>query len=700
MAASLDSVFQRLDETSPVELLMLGCNPNQANQFAIALRNAGQAVHVETAETEPALLQLLETEPGDLVAVNADSRQLPKQTAIDVVRAANPSTSIILLSRDPAALIGFAAEQDLRDVLQTDDTEHLAFVVQREHQNLLLRQELANLRHQLQESERRFDSLMGKSRDAIAYVHEGMHIDANAVYCEMFGIPDMEDIEGLPLMDLVAPDARQKFKKVLRNQANNDSFSAEVECQTTDGKIFDAVMEFSPAQLEGEPCTQIVIRDQSMQDELQARIDELANRDAQTHLFNRQAFMERLEDVLSSNSLPSGAGLVQVSINNFSELSDKSGIEQSDQLLASVAEILTHQIPDAHTLARFGDHDFIALIDRPEALTETAERCLGALNRHDFFDASGVLDAPTFSVGVAPCPDAARISAYELVNRSCRATKQAHEDVHDELVIFTEPPPEPSSEPYEADTSTVALIDHALQNDRFHLVYQAVVSLQGDTRESYAVYLRLIDQDGQEHSLENVWSQAQKSNRLAEIDRWVVRNAIKELARLRDEGKKINFQLLLSRDGIADESMLLWVCDCLREFKAKGAWLTFQFNEEDLRNNLQPALKLIDGLKKINCRIGINYNEESSSTETLLNRLPVDVVRLAAHFMDGLASNEQKQNKLNQLNARLQSDGYRTIATGVEDANTLAMLWNIGVNCIQGNFLSEPSDTITFEEDR
>jgi len=699
MAASLDSVFQRLDETSPVELLMLGCTPNQANQFAIALRNAGQAVHVETAETEPALAQLLETEPGDLVVVNGDSKQLPTQTAIDALRDANPATSIILLSRDPAGLIGFAADLDLRDVVKPDDMEHLAFVVRREHQNLLLRQELAQMRHQLQESERRFDSLMGKSRDAIAYVHEGMHIDANAVYCEMFGIPDMEDIEGLPLMDLVAQDARQKFKKVLRKQGNNESFSTEVECQTTDGKTFDAVMEFSPAQLEGEPCTQIVIRDQSMQAELQARIDELANRDAQTHLFNRQAFMERLEDALSGNGLPAGAGLMQVSINNFSELSDKSGIEQADRLLTKVAEILTEHTPEVHTLARFGDHDFIALIDRQEALTETAERCLSALNTRDFFDDSGILDAPTFSVGVAPCPDTGKISAYELVNRSCRATKQAYEDAPGELVIFTEPSPEPSSELNDADTSTVALIDHALENDQFHLVYQAVVSLQGDTRESYAVYLRLVDQDGQEHSLENVWDHAQKSNRLAEIDRWVVRNAIRELARLRDHGKKINFQLLLSPDGIADESMLLWVCDCLREFKAKGAWLTFQFNEKDLRNNLQPALKLIEGLKKINCRIGINHYEGNASDESLLQHLPVDIVRLTPQFMDGLAINEQKQNQLNQLNARLQSDGYRTVATGVEDANTLAMLWNIGVNCIQGNFLSEPSDTITFEED-
>jgi len=179
----------------------------------------------------------------------------------------------------------------------------------------------------------------------------------------------------------------------------------------------------------------------------------------------------------------------------------------------------------------------------------------------------------------------------------------------------------------------------------------------------------------------------------------VVRNAIKELVKLRDDGKKINFQLLLSGDGITDDSMLLWVCDCLREFRAKGAWLTFQFNEADLRNNLKPALKLIEGLKKINCRIGINHFDDTSSNATLLSHLPIDIVRLSPHFMEGLASNEQQQNHLNQLNGRLQAEGYRTIATGVEDANTLAILWNVGVNCIQGNFLAEPSETITFDED-
>ncbi len=35
----------------------------------------------------------------------------------------------------------------------------------------------------------------------------------------------------------------------------------------------------------------------------------------------------------------------------------------------------------------------------------------------------------------------------------------------------------------------------------------------------------------------------------------------------------MNFHVHLSRDGALDDSMLLWICDCLREFKVKGSWL-------------------------------------------------------------------------------------------------------------------------------
>ena len=699
MAANIDSVFQSLDNgNSPVELLMVGFSPNQANQCAIALRNAGQAVHIETAQGHGDLLQLLETEPGDLVIIDADNKDLPPQKAIDAVRNANPSAAIVLVSNEPTFLLELASEYEVRDVIGSLDPVHIAFVIRREHQTLLLRQEMARLRHKLQEAERRFDSLMGKSRDAVAYVHEGMHIHANAVYCEMFGIDEQEEVEGLPLMDLITPDARQAFKKALRTLERKDSFSTQIDCQDQNGRTFQALMEFSPAQVDGEPCTQIVIRDQSLHQELQARIDELTNRDPDTELFNRHAFMERLEGVLAAEEPQAGNGLVQVSIRNFAEMRDHAGIESADKLLKVVADILRQTLPSAHTVARFGDHDFVLLVTHADSLAEQGERCLAALRQHDFMENTGIVEAPEFSIGVTPCP-ADRISSHELIHRSCRATKQAHAggEGH-QLAIFNDENPAGAEDGSAEDHQTVELIDHALEHDQFQLMYQPIVSLQGDTRENYSVLVRLIGHDGNELPPDMFWAQARSANRLAEIDRWVVRSAIRELVKHRHDGKKINFHITLSREGFTDESMLLWVCDCLREFKAKGAWLAFQFNEQELRSNVPAAKKLIEGLKKINCRVAISHYQDATSSKTLLQHLPIDIIKLSPECMSSLANNAGKQDQLSEVNERLQKAGYQTIASGVEDANSLAILWNVGVNYIQGFFLQEPSTNISFED--
>jgi len=699
MAATPNSVFQSLDNgNSPLELLMLGCTANEANDCANTLRNNGQAVHIKSASNRSSLAQLLETEPCDLVIINTESKQLPLQHGIDAVREANPAVAIILMDSDPGSHLTFAAEQDIRDIVKKSDNQHLAFAVQREHHTLLLRQELSRVRHKLNETERRCDSLLGKSRDAIAYVHEGMHIRANAVYCSMFGIDEINDVEGLPIMDLIAPGARQDFKKILRNLEKHDSFETQVECLGNDGSQFSTIMEFSPTYVDEEPCTQILIADQSQHIELQERIDELTNHDPHTHLFNRNAFMERLEGVLNLESMPSHMGLVQISVNNFAELREHAGIKQADKLLHTVANTLKECAENAHTLARLGDHDFIILITESSSLTEIGERCLSILKNKDFVSATGVLDAPLFSVGVTNYPENNHISAHEILNRSCKATKQAVLETGHSIHIFNEAISLDTIEQPSLDPSVIDLIDHALENDGFRLMYQPIVSLQGDTRENYSVLLRLLDQNDEEHSPGEFWSHAEKTNRLVEIDRWVIRNAIRELVKHRHEGKKINFYVMISKQGITDESMLLWICDCLREFKAKGAWLTFQFSVLDLRSNVQAARGLIDGLKKINCRIAISNFASGPNSETLLKHLPIDVVKLSPEFMHHLANDEEQQNQLSEINTQLQASGIKTIASGVEDANSLAMLWNIGVNYIQGFFLQEPSSTINSDE--
>jgi diguanylate cyclase (GGDEF)-like protein len=459
-------------------------------------------------------------------------------------------------------------------------------------------------------------------------------------------------------------------------------------------------MEFSPAVIDGEECTQVMIRDQGQNLALEQRIEELTSKDPQTGFFNRQAFMERLEALVGNpGSAEQGHAVVQISISNYADMRESCGFDCTDRMLTEVASVLAATAARAHTISRFGDHDFMLLCDDEEPALEIAERCLHNLRGHAFKSTRDSLVKPSYAIGVTRVEKGAEITAHEVINRSCRATGIARSEGDNRVVFYNEQMPGDTNNLPEADAAVVKQIDHALANDGFRLKYQPIVSLQGDTRENYSVYLRLITEEGNELVPDVFLSPTRDPSRLAEIDRWVVRNAIRELASHRRNGKKIIFHIILSRAGIEDDSTLLWICDCLREFRAKGAWMVFQFRESDLRNAWQPARTLIDGLKKINCRIAVSNYVESDKGDDLLKHLDIDIVKLSPEFMRDLATNQSQQDKMNAINGKLQRDGYKTVASSVEDAGSLAILWNIGVNYIQGYFLQEPSSTITFEEE-
>lgn len=685
---------------TPVELLAVGCSLSVADGFANALRNQGQAAHLKTADTIAALEQQLSTDNCDLVVINADAEDVTPVEVIGKVRAQNPAARLLLVCERPADMRNLAVDLGLQDVIDISDEEHVALAIRREHETLMLRLEAARLKRQLDEAEERSNLLVRSSRDAIAYIHEGMYLNTNQAYLDMFGFEAAEEIDGLPIMDMIDADSRSAFKTALRKVSENGKHTEEFGCVTADGEGFSARMEFSPASIDGEECTQVMIRDQSQNLALQQRIEELTSKDAQTGFFNRQSFMERLESLMGdTQGREKGYALVQISITNYATMRETCGFGCAEQMLTEVAGVLAATATNAHTIARFGDHDFMIICEDQEPALEIAERCLQNLRNHAYKGIDEVPVKPAYSIGVTRADKGNEISAHELINRSCRATGIARSEGENRVVFYNDEIPGDTGHLAEADAAVVKMIDNALANDGFRLKYQPIVSLQGDTRENYSVFLRMIDDDGKEVVPDVFLSPAQDASRLAEIDRWVVRNAIRELASHRREGKKIIFYIILSRAGIEDDSMMLWIVDCLREFRAKGSWLVFQFRENDLRHALKPAKELISGLKKINCRIAVNNYSDVDSDDGLLKHLDVDVVKLPPEMMNGLATNAAQQDRMTHVNRRLQEDGYKTIASGVEDAGSLAILWNVGVNYIQGYFLQEPSSTIAFEEE-
>lgn len=692
MAVSADTMLRATEHgANTLSILVYGCSLSDTEGYVKALRNTGLAVHADRASTLSQLSDRLET-AYDFYLVNCEAAEDDCRVVLEQLRQASEHTPLLIITKDTAQHLPLAQEFSARDLIEPKDEARLQFVMQREFRDLVERRANSQLQGRLQEAEQRCSTLIHSSRDAIAYVHEGMHVGANPKYLEMFGFGDEDELEGLPLMDLVAPEERTRFKTVLRKISGNDiADSLEVGCVGGDGRTFRARMEFSPSQVDDEPCTQIVIRDQSQFQDLEDRIQELTNRDADTGLYNRAFLMERLESqVARLDEQHAPLKLLLLTVSNCNEICHSHGVELSESLLRTFSGRLEELCEGLGTLARFGDHDFALLMSGEPAGEEAAQKLLDGLT--SLSHENTPLVEPVFSIGVATSHHPLVISANDFVNRALRARHQAESEGGNRYVVYQ------SAEPVDADSGfdpgISALLDRAVDEDRLRLMYQPIVSLQGDARENYAVLLRLVNEQGQELHPKDFMESARESGRMVELDRWVIKHALEELSKQREQDRKVNFIITLSREALEDDQVLLWLCDCLREYRAKGAWLTIQIRKRDIRANLQAARATIESLKKINCRILVDAFDDGTSSDTLLRHLPIDIVKLKPALLEGLAGSSARQESLKQLNETLQERGVKTIALGVEDANTLAALWTVGVNYIQGHFVQPPSPSI------
>ncbi|PKL96076.1 MAG: PAS domain S-box protein, partial [Gammaproteobacteria bacterium HGW-Gammaproteobacteria-7] len=266
-------------------------------------------------------------------------------------------------------------------------SEHLNAVVAQEFAALAKRRSVRTLEAALRESDRRCDALIESSRDPIAYIHEGMHIRANDAYLEMFGYTDFADIEGLPILDMVASTNADEFKQLLRQHGKGEHTSRALFLNiiNADGETLDAKAEFASATYEGEACLQVVFRPHREDKKIAQELDELRQKDQVTGLYNRQHILHELETAVAdaANGSEDQCMLLLVP-DNYSALLGRIGLEQADALLANIAGKLASLLPEDATTARFTDHEFAILCRQcpPDKTQQLANDICEAFRAH------------------------------------------------------------------------------------------------------------------------------------------------------------------------------------------------------------------------------------------------------------------------------------------------------------------------------
>ncbi len=676
-----------------IRLLILEDSQNEAERIVSLFRNAGHATRVHRVTSLDDLNEALKS-TWDLCIAAPSSENLEPLTALQTIQRAARDISFIQLNEDNSAdLRTEMLEVGAQDSIPQSEDELLILVAKRELANLEERRQRRASEVALHEAEKRCQLLLDSSVDAIAYVHDGMHIYANRAYLQLFDYADHDEMEGMPMIDLIAAQDQNNFKDFLKHY-RSDEGNAELTCTgvTASADNFQASISFSPAYYDGEPCVQVVIRVAHDNAELEEKLREISSLDIVTGLYNRQHFLELL-DTAAERAVTAGqpASLAYIKIDHYAALQTDLGIAGIDLLLADLANILRQQLNQGSQIARFADDVFTVLI--PDVAPEQSQVELLALMKKteaQLFDINGRTAQTSLTVGVAGLNEKTS-KATDVLKRAHNCADQATQT--NTLKIYN-PADEIAAAANRGDI--IAMLQQALENNSFKLLFQPIISLRGDTDELYEVLLRLVNPQGEEVPPNDFINAAISAGFAEKIDRWVLLNAIKLLTEHRSKGNKTRFFIHLSSASIQDPSLLPWLSVALKASRLPADSIILQIRETDAVAYLTQAKQLTQGLHQLHCQVALGQFGCTLNPFNTLKHLDIDFVKIDGSFTKELSTVEN-QEALKETLAALHAQAKQSIVPFVESASVLSVLWQAGVNYIQGYYLQAPSKELNYD---
>lgn len=684
-------------EHSAIRLLLLEASQNEAERLVSLFRNAGRATRAQRL-TDPAGLDELLSQSWDLAILAPPSPELDSLSALRQLRRRVPQLAVIqrVPPDDPAAVLD-ALRLGARDGIASDNDEHLLLASLRELGNLAERHERRRLEQALAEAEQRCQLLLANAVEAVAYVHDGLHIHVNSAYVELLGYPSAEDLEITPLMDLIAAADQPALREAFR-QLRDDPSPRELDCRCVrqDGSTLGVRLRLTPAIYLDEPCVQLHLREERAApaaEALEEQLREVRFQDTLTGLLNRSRMLELLEDALERARLGAPASFAYLSIDRYPTLLAELGIGAMDELLVALAERLREHFGTLVTLSRFADDAFTALLPQAAdaSLDSAFERLLGRQERQPLTLAGRTL-AISYSIGVVSLDNHTK-SAGDLVDRAHRSARQVAQRGGNACKRY-----DPQEELAAAANrgNLVAMVKQALQQNGFRLLFQPVIGLRGSSHEYYEALLRLVNPQGEEVSPAEFARTARDSGLSGQIDRWVIQQAVRQLGEHRARGHGTRIFVHLSGATLGDLELLPWLRETLQGQQLDAEAVIFQLSEEDLLAQPEQALAMAQRLRRQGHPVTLSGFAAGDPPLAALRRLVPDYVKLSGKLIKDLGQPEH-QERLKAMVAELSAQNVQTIAPFVESASVLAQLWQVGVHFIQGYYLQEPSQAMDYE---
>ncbi|HNB05932.1 MAG TPA: EAL domain-containing protein [Thauera aminoaromatica] len=421
--------------------------------------------------------------------------------------------------------------------------------------------------------------------------------------------------------------------------------------------------------------------------EAEARIMQLATRDALTGLPNRAALMDRLhQGVRAAQRSGNLLAVLFLDLDRFKWINDTLGHDLGDALLQEMALRLSRAVRECDTVARLGGDEFAIVLGDLWQVADAeavAAKIVDVITRP--LEVRGHALRVGGSVGVAVYPFQAH-DEESLLRHADLAMYHAKESGGNRHQLFSEQMNARAVERMTVESELRA----AIAAGQLELHYQPQLCLEDGRLAGMEALVRWRHPRLGLLAPGRFVPLAEDCGLIWELGLAVLELALAQLAAWDRAGLEVPRIAVNVSPAQLRPELVERIVEILDRHGVAARRLEIELTESALTADGPAANGLLQALRRMGASIAIDDFGVGYSSLTLLRRLPISALKIDRSFVAELATNRQDAAIVEAILRMAHSVGLRTVAEGVEHAEQQAALGELGCQEVQGYLCARP----------
>jgi predicted signal transduction protein with EAL and GGDEF domain len=354
-------------------------------------------------------------------------------------------------------------------------------------------------------------------------------------------------------------------------------------------------------------------------------------------------------------------------------------------MLGRVGDRLAASLRDTDLITRLGGDEFAAVLMDVEAdeAAATARRLTAALEKPFAIDALTTRIGASIGIALAPVnagdgPDLMLCADVAMYRAKLGAVPFALYE-HD----------------FDSGTSRLDLADQlraAIHSDQLTLHYQSQLDLRGGDTITVEALVRWLHPTLGLITPLNFLPLAEEAGLMSSLTGWVLSRALEQCAEWRAEGHQVRVSVNVSAGDLLDPGLLERIGEQLERSGLPPDAIVLEITETSLVSDFEHSRQVLVRLHELGVEVSIDDFGAGFTSLAYLSALEVDELKLDRSFIARLAGPDRARDvELVRATVHLgHALGLRVVAEGIENAQTLELLGDVGCDVVQGYFIGKP----------